>query len=151
MRLMEILALKANLSEQVLNELLARHLPADAPVEALRIAITPEGVVVQGEYPLLVTVSFESLWELSVADGKVLARLARLRTLGMPMPVLRSVVMSAIAAAARSEDWIAVDQETVRIDVDRALAKEGLRARTNLTAVRCEPGVLVIEAGKAPA
>ena len=146
---MEILALKVTVSEQALNELLARQLPADAPVEELRIAVTPEGLIVKGEYPLLVTVSFETLWELSVADGKVVARLARLRTLGMPMQVLRSVVMSAIAAAARSEDWLHVDSETVRIDVDRALAREGLRARTNLTAVRCEPGVLVVEAARA--
>jgi hypothetical protein len=145
---MEILALRATISEQVLNELVARYLPADSPVEEVRIAVTPEGVIVKGEYPLLVTVSFETLWELSVVEGKVVARLARLRTLGMPMMVLRSVVMGAIASAARSEDWLQVEKDTVRMDLDRALTNEGLRSRTNLTAVRCEAGQLVIEAGK---
>ena len=144
---MEIVALKATLSEQALNEVVAKHLPADAPVEDLRLAITPEGIVVKGEYPLLVTVAFETLWELSVVDGKVIARLARLRTLGMPMTVLRSVAMSAIAAAAKAEDWIQVDNESVRIDVDRAFAKEGLRARTHLKSITCQPGLLTVEAG----
>jgi hypothetical protein len=148
---MEIVALKATLSEQTLNEVVARHLPADAPVEDLRLAITPEGIVVKGEYPLLVTVAFETLWEPSVADGKLVVRLARLRTLGMPMTVLRSVVMTALAAAARTEAWIQVDKDHIRIDVDGALAKEGLRARVNLKSVTCQPGVLVIEAGKATA
>jgi hypothetical protein len=145
---MEILALKATVSEQVLNELATRYLPKDVPVEELRITVTPDGVVVKGEYPLLVTVSFETLWELGVSDGKVTARLTRLRTLGMPMTVLKSVVLGAIAAAARSEPWLAVDTDTVRIDVDKALAGEGLRARTNLTAIRCQAGQLVIEGGK---
>src|SRR5207247_10562556 len=111
-----------------------RYGPRDSPVEEVRIAVTPDGVVIKGEYPLLVTVSFETLWELSVAEGKLVARLARLRTLGMPMTVLKSAVLGAIAAAARSEDWLQVDKDTVRLDIDRALAKEGLRARTNLTA-----------------
>jgi hypothetical protein len=147
---MEILALKATVSEQVLNELAARHLPQDLPVEELRIAVTPDGIVIKGEYPLLVTVSFETLWELSIADGKVIARLTRFRTLGMPMNVLKSVVMGAISAAAKTEPWLEVDKDTVRIDVDRALAGEGLRARTNLTAIRCQASELLIEGGKGP-
>jgi hypothetical protein len=69
----------------------------------------------------------------------------------MPMTVLRSVVMTALAAAARSEAWIQVDKDHIRIDVDGVLAKEGLRARVNLKSVTCQPGVLVIEAGKATA
>ena len=145
---MEILALKATVSEQVLNELAARHLPRDVPVEELRIAVTQEGVVIKGEYPLLVTVSFETLWELGIEDGKVTARLTRFRTLGMPMNVLKSVLLGAIATAAKSEDWLQVDKDTVRIDVDRVLAREGLRAHTNLTALRCQAGVMVIEGGK---
>jgi hypothetical protein len=147
---MEILALTATISEQVLNELVARYMPRDSPVEEVRITVTPDGVVVKGEYPLLVTVSFETLWELSVVEGKVVAHLARLRTLGMPMTVLKSVVMGAIATAAKSEDWLQVDKDTVRMDIDRALTNEGLRAKTNLTAVRCEPGLIRIEAGKTP-
>ena len=43
---MEILALKATISEQVLNELLTKYLPEDAPVEEMKIAVTPDGVAV---------------------------------------------------------------------------------------------------------
>src|SRR5262245_48453451 len=100
---MEILALQATISEQSLNDLAARHLPKDIPVEELRFAVTEAGLVVRGEYPLLVTVSFETVWELSVRDGKILARLAGFRTLGMPMGVLKSLVMGVIASTAKQE------------------------------------------------
>ncbi|HYT93155.1 MAG TPA: hypothetical protein VEL76_30840 [Gemmataceae bacterium] len=146
---MEILTLKVTVSEQDLNDLAKRHLPKDVPIEELQIHITPEGLVVKGEYPLLVTVSFETLWELGVSGGKVVARLAKVRTLGMPMTVLKSVVMGVIAQAAKSEPWLAVEKDTVQVDVEDALAREGLKASLNLTAVRCEAATLLIEAGRA--
>src|SRR5262245_55262442 len=114
---MEILTLKVKITEQDLNDLAKKHLPKDVPVEELRIHITPEGLVVKGEYPLLVTVSFETLWELNVSEGKVIARLAKFRTLGMPMSILKSLVMGVIASAAKTEPWLAVDGETVQVDV----------------------------------
>ncbi|MCC6416904.1 MAG: hypothetical protein IT429_01505 [Gemmataceae bacterium] len=147
---MEILALRAALSEQSLNALVSRHLPGEIPIEELRFLITEEGLVIKGEYPLLVTVSFETLWELTVRGGKVLARLSRLRTLGMPMGVLKSLVMGAIASTAKTEEWLGVDRDTIEVDVERLLAREGVPARLNLTGIRCEAGVLLIEAGKLP-
>jgi hypothetical protein len=145
---MEIQALRATVTEQDLNDLAAR-LPAEGmPVEELRFAITDQGVVVKGEYPLLVTVAFEMLWELGVQGGKVVARLARLKTLGMPMGILKSAVMGMISARAKSEPWLAVEKDTVVVDLERALAGEGVKARLNVTAVRCTAGVVTIEAGQ---
>jgi hypothetical protein len=144
---MEIHALHATVSEQDLNDLARKHLTSDIAVEELRIQITPEGLVIKGEYPMLVTVSFETLWELGVSGGKVVARLAKFRTLGMPMSVLKSLVMGMIASAAKKEPWLEVAGDTVHVDVEQALAGEGLKASLNLTAVRCQAGALVIEAG----
>ncbi|MCI0456362.1 MAG: hypothetical protein L0Z62_05220 [Gemmataceae bacterium] len=147
---MDILALRATISEQALNDLAARHLPPDFPVEELRLQVSPEGLLIQGEYPLLVKVRFETLWELSVLEGKVLARLVSLRTLGLPMGPLKGVVMSVIASAAQKETWLAVDGDAIMVDIEQLLAREGLKARLNLTAIRCEGGVLLVEAGTAP-
>jgi hypothetical protein len=145
---MEILTLRATISEQDLNDMAKKHLPSDMPVEELRIHVTQEGLVVKGEYPMLITVAFETLWELSVSGGKVVARLAKFRTLGMPMTVLKSLVMGVITSAAKTEAWLAVDRDTVHVDVERVLSEEGLKARLHLTAVRCEAGALLIEAGR---
>ncbi len=146
---MEIHALRATVTEQDLNDLAAVLVPKDVGVEDLHIQITPQGVVVKGEYPLLVTVSFETLWELGVRDGKVTARLARFKTLGMPMAVLKSVVMGVIASKARTEPWLEVEKDTILMDATRLLADEGLKARLNLKSVRCDSGVITIEAASA--
>ena len=146
---MEIQALRVLFTEEELNQLLARHLPKDQPVEELRLRLTPEGVYIQGAYPLFVPVAFETLWELEVCAGRVLARMVKFRALGMPVMVFRSAVLGIIAETAAKSDWLAVEQDAVFVDVDRLLAKNGLPARTNLTALRLQDGTLVIEA-KAP-
>jgi hypothetical protein len=144
---MEIHSLKASLTEQDLNDLARKYFPDDLGVEELRVAITAEGVLIKGEYPMLVTVAFETLWELSAAEGRLVARLARFRTLGMPMTVLKSLVMNLIASAAKKESWLGVEGDLVRVDAERLLTLEGLQARFNLTSVSCQAGVVVIEAG----
>jgi hypothetical protein len=144
---MEIQALKVLFTEDELNRLLEKHLPKDRSVEELRLRLTPEGVYVHGEYPLFVQVAFETLWELEVREGRVAARLVNFRALGMPVMIFRSAMMSIIADTAAKADWLAVEEDAVLVDVDRLLAKNGLPARTNLTAVRLQVGMLVIEAG----
>jgi hypothetical protein len=143
---MEIHALRATLSERDLNDLAAKHLLKHVAIEQLCIEVTPEGVRVRGAYPVLVTVSFETLWELDVEAGKVVARLTRLSALGMPMTVLKTYLLGALSGSERNGAWLQVQGDTLRIDVDRLLAGEGLEARTNLTGIRCEAGLLVIEA-----
>jgi hypothetical protein len=49
--------------------------------------------------------------------------------------------------AAANQDGIEIDGETVLIDPGRLLAAEGVTVRANLTAVRCQPGGAVVEAG----
>ncbi len=144
---MDILALRATVSEQTLNELAERHLPPDLPIEELSVQISPQGLLIRGEYPLLVKVRFETLWELSVDRGRVLARLVSLRTLGVPMGPLKGMVLNVIASTGEKEKWLEVIGDGVAVDVERLLAREGLTARLNLTAVRCQTGAILIEAG----
>jgi hypothetical protein len=49
--------------------------------------------------------------------------------------------------AAKGEDWLALEQDTIIVDVDRLLLRDGLRAHTNLTRITCEDGALVVESG----
>ena len=52
-----------------------------------------------------------------------------------------------LADAAKKEHWLGVQGDTVRADVDTLLQKQGIKALTRLRAIRCEAGVVVVEAG----
>jgi hypothetical protein len=148
---MEIHRLIVSLTDKSLNDLAREHLVEEVAIEDLEIRILPEGVRVKGAYQMFVPVSFEAHWELGVDSGRVTARLTQFRTLGMPANVLKSLIMNVLADAARKEGWLSVQGDTVHADVDGLLRKQGLHARTNLTAIRCQTGVMVFEAGKGDA
>jgi hypothetical protein len=142
---MELQALKLLVTEQDINELLARNLTGDNGLENVQVRIAPEGVYVTGEYPMLVRVGFETLWELDAQAGKVHARLAGLKAMGLPATVFKSAVLKAIEEAVQQENWLAFQNDTMVVDVDRLLADKGIRAKTNLNTVRCLAGELIIE------
>ncbi len=144
---MEIQTLKIILTESDLNGLVHKHLPDDQPLENIQVRVAPEGIYVKGVYPLFISVSFETLWEVSIQAGRLTARLASLRALGIPGNVFKSGILKLIADAAKSEDWIKLDKETLVADLDGMLLKNGLPARTNLTRLMCEPGKIILEAG----
>lgn len=146
---MEIQALRLVITEQDVNALVQKHLPPDQPVENVHIRLAPEGAYVRGVYPLFINVSFETLWELGVQEGKVSARLANLRALGVPGNVFKSAIVKLIADAAQGEDWLLFEKDTVLVDVERLLLKEGITIRMNLKRIVCETGQVVIEAGSA--
>lgn len=145
---MEIHRLSVSFTDQDFNDLAREHLPPEVAVEDLEIRILPEGVRVKGAYQMFVPVSFEALWELGVSGGHATARLVHFRTLGIPANVLKSLIMNVIADAARKETWLQVQGDHVRADLDSMLKSGGLTGRMNVTAIRCQQGVLVIEGGK---
>jgi hypothetical protein len=145
---MDIHALRVSVSDGDLNGLVTRHLLEDLPVEELTFAVTEEGVVARGQYPMLISVSFETTWALGVAGGKVSARLVSLKTLGMPMGVLKSLVMGVVSGAAKKETWLAVEGDTVLVDLEGLAAREGFTLRCRLRSIQCRAGSLLIEAGE---
>jgi hypothetical protein len=104
-------------------------------------------VRIKGVYPVFVPVTFEALWELGVLKGKATAKLISFRTMGMPGNVLKSLIMNVVADAAKKERWLEVQGDWVLADVDGLLKENGLRSLTNLTSIRTEAGLLVIEGG----
>jgi hypothetical protein len=146
---MEIQALRLLITEQDLNEVAARKLPLDEEVRKVRIRLGPEGMYVSGVYRMLVNVAFETLWALQITDGKLTARLADFKALGIPVMLFKSMVMTAVKDAITRNDAIQVDEDVVFVDVDRLLAREGMSVRTNLTRVHLGSGSLVLEAAQA--
>jgi hypothetical protein len=143
---MEIHDLKVLFTEDEINRALARGLPRNVPLREVNVRLTEEGIHVKGVYALLLGVPFETRWELSVRQGKLAARLAGVKVIGMGAGILTNALMSALGAAAAHEDAIGVEGDTVLLDPDQLLAKQGFPSRTNLTAVRCGEGRVWVEA-----
>ncbi len=147
---MEIRALELVITEHDLTEVLARRTPDEAPVRDLRVRVTPEGVVVKGSFRALVLgVPFETLWRVDVEGGRVSATLAEVKVAGFAGDLVRREVLNNLRRAAKGRDGVEVEAERVLVDVDRLLAREGVVLRSNLTAVRCGDGHLVVEASRA--
>src|SRR4051794_32760086 len=146
---MEILALRLFVAEDDVNGLLARHVPADVGVENLRVRITPEGVHVLGDYPtMFLKVAFETLWALSVAAGRLEARLASVKVAGVPATLLRGVLMKVLEDAA-ARPGLRVEGESLLVDGEELLRANGFPVRLNLAEVLCSVGSLVVRAGNA--
>jgi hypothetical protein len=155
---MEIQALRLLLTEQDLHRF-TRGSQNTLAVRDLRLRIAPEGLHVAGTYPTsFLDVPFATLWHLSVRAGKLAARLVRIQTgngdgdfalevFSLISPgAVRATLMHAIGRALQGEEGLHVEGETVLVDPDRIAARRGLPVRTNLTAVRCGDGCLVLEA-----
>jgi len=145
---MEILSLKVALAEEDVNNLVTKHLGGDQPVRDLKVRLTPEGARVSGTYPVtFFNVRFDTLWTLAVSGREVAARLADLQVAGAPAGMVRGTLMEVLAANLDREEGLRVDGETVLVDLDVLLSRLGLVSRTNLTAVRCEAGRVIVEGG----
>jgi hypothetical protein len=143
---MEIQALKLLLTEHDLT-LIAKRALEKEQVRDVSIRLSSAGVHICGVYPTpFMTVRFETLWEVAAQAGKVAARLADLKVVGLPAGMLRGTIMNALSEATSHENGLQVDGEHLLFDPDRLLFNNGLKGRTNLTAVRCGAGTLVLEA-----
>jgi hypothetical protein len=145
---MEIQLLKLLITEQDINTLVARALASEPQVRDVKVSLGPEGVHVGGVYPTaFMSVRFQTLWEVSVEAGKVAARLADLKVVGLPVTMLRPAIMSALSEAVAKEDAVQVKGEHLLFDPNRLFTKNGLTGSTNLRTIRSEAGQLIIEAG----
>jgi hypothetical protein len=160
---MEIQALRLLLTEQDLYQFAVQGAGTHEVVRDLRLQIAPEGVHVAGTYPTsLMDIPFVTLWHLSVRGGRLLARLGRIQAgngngdsaldifTRISPGAVRATLMTAIGRALQGEEGLRVEGETVLVDPDRLAARRGWPVRTNLVAVRCGQGALVVESSLGP-
>jgi hypothetical protein len=148
---MEIHALKLLITEHDLNAIAARALAKEEQVREVRLRLLPEGLHVSGVYPTpFMSVRFETVWELAARVGKISVKLVSVKALGLPAGMLRTAIMSALSDAAGTSNGLQVDGDQLLFDPDHLLASHGVVGRTNLTRVRCETGLLIIEASSTP-
>lgn len=142
---MEIQTLRLLVSEHDVNQLASRTPLSGSAVRDVAVRITPEGVSVRGKYQAWVSVAFETLWHVAVESGKVRAQLADIKVQGMPAALVKGMLTEMLGEALEVGSGVRAEGEVLWIDLDQILAQQGFPARTNLTGVRCEAGMLTIE------
>jgi hypothetical protein len=142
---MEVHALKLSLTEQDLNDLLRKYLPAGQPIEDLSVRVSPKGLIVSGVYPLFINVHFETQWQLGLDRGQVTARLEHFKAMGVPGNIFKSAIVKMIEDLAGAEKWIRIQGDTLCIDIDGCIGKYAFTALTHLRRLDCQSGQILLE------
>ena len=132
---MEIQFLRLHLSDRDLEPLAARLAKQADGIDELAIRLTPEGVVIHGQYPTPFgfKVSFDTLWEVK-ADGPVIhARLTSLKMAGVTASLLRGALMKMVRDAVEGipglsvADYVALGRIPWRQQASAAQHREAVR------------------------
>jgi hypothetical protein len=138
---MEIQLLKLGVSDADLNHLAYRTFVWPEAIRDVGFAVTPEGVRVTGIYQRIIGIPFQMLWQLSISDGKLVARIERVRAGFINIGFIKEYIQNLIAAATN----IVIHNGMLVSDVDALLADKGWPVRLNLTLLRCTLGSLILE------
>ncbi|MGF1581484.1 MAG: hypothetical protein ACFCD0_19330 [Gemmataceae bacterium] len=145
---MDIQALIAHITEADLNNLPKKYLKDKHPIKDLVITIQEDNVVIKGKYKAIVSVKFETVWEPSVNEGKVRARLAKIKAFGtLPVTVLKTYLMRLCQSAIEDIPGISLDGDAMDVDHEELAREEGWVLACSFREVRCEPGRVVVVAG----
>ena len=147
---MEIQSLRLSITEEEINALLTEFAPDDPPIENLRVRLTPEGILVEGDYPtVLMKVAFQTLWQVKGYGSVFEAQLANVQVSGLSARMLRGVLLKTLRDTLVQQPGVRVEEESILIELSQQPAVQKLRLRMNLTGIHCVPEELVIEAGPA--
>jgi hypothetical protein len=138
----EIRSLTLVATETDLNELAPKIFSWPDAIRDLRISIIPEGIRASGTYQQLFGIRFQTLWQVSVSEGKVVARLEELKAGPLSLGFVKGYLLDAIAAATTV---LELRDDTLSFDVNALLQDKGWPVRTDLTSIRCAYGSLTVE------
>jgi hypothetical protein len=138
---MAIQLLKLSVSDADLNQLASRTFVWPDTIRDVGFAVTPEGVRVTGIYQRIIGIPFQMLWQLSISEGKLVARMERVRAGFINIGFIKEYLQNLIAAATN----IVIHNGMLVSDVDALLADKGWPVRLNFTSIRCTLGSLILE------
>ena len=138
---MEIQLLKLSVNDTDLERLASQAFVWPDVIRDVQFAVTQEGIWVRGIYQRYIGIPFQVLWQLSVSEGKVIARIERVRAGFISIGLFKDNLLKIIAAATNIE----IRNRMLVLDADTLLMDKGWPVRLNLFSVRCTPGSLILE------
>jgi hypothetical protein len=137
----EIQLLKFRVSEADLNQLGDKTFSWPDTIRNVRFSIVPEGIQVIGTYQQFIAIPFYVLWQVLVSDGKLVARIERLKAGFLSLGFLKLYLLNLVAAATGIE----IRDEMLILDLEALLADRGWPVRANLASISFNYGSLVLE------
>jgi hypothetical protein len=141
---MEIITLRFVVTEDDLNSLLVNFVTFPPKLRNLRLRVIPNGFSLSGVYDAILPIPFNTEWRNFVENGKIGAQLSRIKAVGVRVDFLKSYVLKALSS---NSTVLELNAERLLFDVDRFLDEMAVPIKTNLSAVFCDSGCLVIECG----
>jgi hypothetical protein len=134
-----------SITEIEITRLLVAVAPLDVPLAKLNAQVTPEGVAISGEYTMMFSVPFQTLWELQAGGGGCAAHLKDLQVAGLPAGKFRGLLLKLIRDAVKDATAVRIEGERVWVDVPGLVRRETPRLRAEVTLVRCLAGAVEAE------
>ncbi len=149
---MEICGLSLRVTQDELNSTLRGALEGHASVRGVKVLVVPAGVTLEGEknvefFGMKTWVPFEADLEIGADGGYLAVRVVDVRAIGR-IPV-KGLVLGELAKLR--QEWLIPENDTLVLNLERLLETRGVVITLNLSAVRLEPGALVLEAQSPPA
>ncbi|HMF48591.1 MAG TPA: hypothetical protein VK603_08110 [Candidatus Saccharimonadales bacterium] len=139
---MEIVSLRFVVTEDDLNSLLVKFVTAPPKIRDLHFRVMPDVLSLAGVYETVLRIPFDSEWKFFVQNGRIVARLAAIKVIGIGLGFLKGYVLKALSSNSTVLEF---DEESVVFDVDHFFEQMAVPIKTNLLSVCCESGRLVIE------
>ena len=139
---MEIVTLRFVVTEDDLNSLLVQFVTAPPKIRNLHFRVMPDAVSLAGVYETVLRIPFDSEWKCFVQEGRIVARLAAIKVIGIGLGFLKGYVLKALSS---NSTVLKFEEESVVFDVDHFFEAMAVPIKTNLLSVCCESGRLVIE------
>ena len=139
---MEIVTLRFVVTEDDLNGLLVKFVTAPPKIRNLHFRVMPDTLSLAGVYETVLRIPFNSEWKFFVQNGRIVARLAAIKVIGIGVGFLKGYVLKALSS---NNSVLKFAEESVVFDVDRFFEQMAVPIKTNLLSVCCESGRLVIE------
>ena len=142
---MEILTLRFVLTEDDLNNLLVKFVAIPPKVRDLHARVMSESLSLAGVYESILPIPFDTEWRIFVENGKIAARLASIKAVGLRIDFLKGYMLKALSS---SSSVLELNEDSLVFDVDRFLEEKSVPIKTNLRSVCCDNGRVVIECGQ---
>lgn len=139
---MEIVTLRFVVTEDDLNGLLVKFVTAPPKISNLHFRVMPDTLSLAGVYETVLRIPFNSEWKFFVQNGRIVARLAAIKVIGIGVGFLKGYLLKALSS---NNSVLKFAEESVVFDVDRFFEQMAVPIKTNLLSVCCESGRLVIE------
>ena len=141
---MEIVRLSFVITEDDLNSLIVNFVTVPPKIRDLHARVIDDRISLAGVYESILPIRFDTRWKLLVANGKIAAHLADVKSVGVGLGFLKGYILRALSS---NSTFLELVDESLVCEIDRFIEEMKVPIKTNLTSVSCENGCVWVKCG----